>query len=1078
MRDKGEKTSQSSHQTDLTCRPSLKPRVWSIHEQIAKMSLESEIGTRDFQCTLSKDTFDDISELGYEFQNADSRLQKEFYCAVALASLRKDMETLKQILSCDPATDDDYCHAGIDCVINGSCNKEKSETEVKNRTEIKCAVGSSQKEPQGDMHDTGQFNNFDVENHRDITPRLVREALSRADDDIDDGLPILEVGCALNGRNQKYDCTASAGNFDMEAITVEEADRRNKQVSYRQVDLGRKKAYVDNSFDDSKKEKDSIAGVSEDILHEVAEYVSKQSIESAIYKLSLTILIDKNKEIKDYCLKLTNELEMKQNENDRLREELKSLQSKKNAANVLKVDRATSEETTTNLFERRGALDAFTKTDKSNDVTIKEDRFDYSTESLHPIAAELIVSQSIKYAIKTIEMAEKLSKEVCNWNEVVDMWRLKVEDERRDKVKAYDMLESNERRIDMIMNDLNVTKGSLEQSKEAFKQEKVRVKGLISQNEKLESKIASMKEEMQQKAKEKEELENLCLELTKTCDIMIEKCHLKDETFILLKGELKSASDEVIVSKDKIIKHEFDLGILNNAMAKLITMYSIRYALQSIEASEDKDRIEQLESDFQTLAQKQDEYLKRLDKNQSSDVHLTMERAPAEKDTGQFSVNKERAAPLIAAVARDSMGNDNMRVSGDLIERSRERGDPSRRNGNSITLSNGSSSNDKLAIIGNEFTSKHYTDFAKLIVNQSVNEAVRAFRSGNYISFINHRLKLERMKSSRKQKQIADFLASNQSLQQENKQLKREFERVLTISNRILKEYCSSFMKMISNFNCHIELKNLNDMKKQLSTFTEKCMNENFSRFILISPNIGNTLVNSESYNTSSKEDHDGRMVAKRQPLTRTKPYVMQNTDGAKYMECGSEKQSKNISEVESCLHNTQRLIAKYICDIAVSRALMRMGIESDEILEYYLDKKDNQYNQKFNISFEKEANFKETMLVVTDVNEGPCMSEKQQQMLTILEQCDPLLLHEMESLEDLFSRFRTAKLVHNYSQQPDYRGYNSPNSSELEFERFSQESLMSAFEEGIGEVESPHSAEDCFGFATLVMTQFMGLTI
>ena len=1090
-------------------------------------------------------------------QSRDSSLKKDCCCAEALASLKSEITTLRRILLCGPTTNIERCFEEVENFSSGSNIREDSVNGVKCRQEVNDKDGSSQIRLE-DMHIKYQHDtsvNSHFQSDIDITKRLLCDALAKVNQ-VEKHYG--EVKYKLESRSlenlddsKPNDLDAKVEVCDKRTMTDEVMDRGSEEETYRLLDLGRNNKCVNNSEEmvseieeirgvlnsnerqneallilkesidrastnvDNVLEKTEIAAMnSDDFLHGIDDHVSENSFDLDIRKDSLMRLLGRNKEIEDHCIKLCIEFENMQKENERVREELKKLQQKINDISICKMDNESLDHT---LTENRD----------NNDRIKKDIKVDHHEDWINFIA-EFTVEQSLTYVTRTIELDQRFSKELSLWKESIAKLKNEVEDERKEKLKALGMSESNEKRIEMIMNELNATISSWENSKESMKEDKSKLKVMTSELEFMEAKVTDMKKEMQQKSKEKEELEKLCLELTKNCDILIEKCHMKDEDLKKLEGKLKSTNDEIIILKNKVAEQDFITEKLKSETAKLTTENSINDGLQTNTASEDMDHIE---NDFQKSAQEENIDLKKFERSESNVLRLERQATFLIKDYEHLSRGNQSDSPLVGLDVEDKLENDNKRnpnnlrrntflindyehlsrgtqsdsplveLDGEDKLKNDNKQDPNdrkeinkkeselsrdKRSSLSVILEDGSE--EQLTICCNKFTKITEVDecnedvlhnAAESIVSQSVNEAMRIFRLENYITVIIRSLKLERLNSSKKQMQINEFLASNQSLQNENKQLKNGLERVITTSNRILEDYCNAIMKMLSSSNCNIKLEDIDDMKKQLLQLADKCMNDNCSQVIPISPCIGRKLLRSQMCSTVNNVDSIGRMLRRRkerEKLRWNKKFKTEKTEPS-YVKTEKEKENKSekkVVEAESCLSKMQGIVAKYISDIAISRALMQMGFESDDVLKYYIKRGDNENNNKFDISFEEEVVCKDTMLVVTTMNKEDTMDEKQLQMLPILEECDPLLMHEMESLKDLFLRFRSAKLIKNFARQ---MRRHSSKSNEIKKEEFSLESLLHNFEEGLGQIRAPSLTEDCLFFAELVIINFKGYT-
>ena len=1061
-------------------------------------------------------------------QNRDSSSREDFSCAAALASLKKDIATLKRIILCDHTTNTGHFFEEVENYSSGSNIREGSVSGMKNR-QVNNEDGSSDIRLDEDMHINYEHDtivNSHFESDIDVTKRLLREALARVNQ-VEKNYGAVKYKLDRRSWNNVEDSVAGMEMCDKGTMADEEMDRGHEEETCRQLDLDSNNKCVNNNeemvseieeirgiLNDNERQNEELlilkestdristnidnvlekteppAMNSDEFFHGIDDHVSKNSIDSVIHKESLLRLLSRNKEIEDKCIKLCIEFDNMQIENERVREELKRLQQKINDVSICKINNESlidRERTEYDSLEKVELVNAFAENKDNNDRMKKDIKVDHH-EDLINFIAEVTVEQSLKYVTRTMEIDQRYSKELSLLIESIAKLKYELEDERKEKLKALGMLESNEKRIETTMNELNATMGSWENSKELMKQDKNKLKAMTSQLEILETEVTNLKKEMGEKSKEKEELEKLCLELTKNCDILIEKCHMKDEDLKKLQGELNSAVDEVIILKNKVAEQDFTIETLNSAKAKLIAEYSIKYGPQSNKASKDMNHNV---NDSQALAQEENPDWKDFKSSEKNVVKTERQATFLIKDYEHLSMENQSDSQLVGLDVEDKVENDNKPDPNDLKEINKKGDELLRDKGSSLSIIVEDSSEEQLIICCKKFTNKDLTQedesneemlhrAAELIVNQSVNDAIRTNRLESYVTVISRRLKWESLNSSKKQMQIDELLASNKSLQNENKQVKNGLETVIATSSRILEEYCNSFMKMASSSNCDIDLEDIDNMKKQLVNFTEKCMNENFSQIIPISPHIGRKLLRSQIYRTLKNNDNNGRMM-RRKKKEQVEPMWNKNlkTEKIEPYNVKTGRENANKSEEEgfedkSFLNRMHRPMAKYICDMAISRALMQLGIESDEILKYYEKKRDTQINQKYNISFEQEAGCEETMLAVTAINEEDTKLEKQQQMLPILEECDPLLMHEMESLKDLFFRFRTAKMIKNYAHQMRRV---SAQPSELEKGTSSLESLLSNIEEGFGEIRAPSITEDCLIIAELVIIHCNGYT-
>ena len=830
--------------------------------------------------------------------------------------------------------------------------------------------------------------------------------------------------------------------------------------------------------DDLHTEKENLRAVSENM-----NGICKQSIEPAIREEDLPEFLDKALELEEHCSDVRNSFENMWSE---LR---KDIQEKTD--NVKRNSEVNYGSSIVNReadpIESCTIIKALAEAEGNHTGVIKEVA---CPEDLSRFIAKTIVNESLSYRMGIKELDERLSKILLEWNKTISKLGSEFENERQEKIKVLDVLDKKEMRIELIMNELNTKVGSLEMLKESEKQCKRRLKGLTTQNKKKEAKLANLRKEMGKKIKENKELETVCLDLTKSCDALMERCHMKDENLRSLEANLKRTLDEMTIIKNRLQSQERDVNSLLDVITRMLTESSIRFACQSIKLSREKDRIEKLKGTIHLQAQEKDRCLNAYECHCNSMVNGDEQAKALKNDTKPLPMSISNDVLLLDAVAEDNLENASRCISNDIHDSINNREEQSE-----STESRISCINNKSLVSSKQCASKTYAkedgfdvkcgSLATLIVDQCMDIAVKTLRVKSFITSIQQNPDEECVDSTKLQIKMREVMSSNHSLQHEHKDLKIILERVSGTLNRILREYYDSFLEVDSNSTCHLKLEGIESLRQNCLAYIERRMSETGPPFTHISPSIGNTLAISKSINAGDIDD-SVRDVRRRLPggMKQRKKQRIVYSDKTK--EEGEKpsflctrgvnlRQLEGVSETEANFEKMRKLIAKCVSDIAVSRALMQLGAGKEDILKYYVDQGSKHHSQLYDVSFEKEVDGRKT-IVVRALNDEHRRKEEQQQQqkLVFAEEDDPLLMHEMGSLNDVFFEFRTAKIMRSHPQLCDQARTCSAVSSELEMENFSLESLINNSEQGIAGMKSPSlSSEGCFSFVKLVMVIF-----
>ena len=813
--------------------------------------------------------------------------------------------------------------------------------------------------------------------------------------------------------------------------------------------------------------------------------VITHSIEPAIHGEDLSGLLDKTLELEEHCLDIRNSFESMWSE---LRNE--RLEKTDN-------DRRNSEVNYGYSIVRRDAdpiesctfIKALAEAEGNSTGVIKEAAF---PEDLSLFIAKTIVNESLSYGMRIKELDERLSKELLEWNKNIAKLGSEAENERKEKIKVLDALDKKEKRIELIMNELNTKVGSLEMLRESERQCKRRLKGLTTQNKKKEAKLANLRKEMGKKIKENKELETVCLDLTTSCDTLVEKCRKKDENLRSLEANLKQTLDEATIIKNRLQSQERNVSTLLEVIARMLAESSIRFACQSIELSREKDRIEKLESTIHLQAQEKYRYLNRYECYSNSMVNDDRQAKAVKNDCKPLPINICNDG--LDAVAEDSFENVTRCISNDLHSRIKNREEQ-----RESTESRISCINIKSLVCSKQCASKNYVkedgfdvecgNLAALIVDQCMNIAVKTLQVKSYMASIQQNPHEEFVNCSKLQLKMREVRSSNHSLQYEHKDWKEILERVVATLNRISKEYFESFLEVESNSTCQLKLERNENLRQNCLMYIEKCISETGPPFTHISPGMGNTIAVSKNSDIGDVDDsvRDVKMRPRGERKQSKKPKTVFR---GKAEEEGVEtsflcsggvnfRQSQVISETEAQLEKMRRLVAKYVLGIAVSRALVQLGVGEEDILKYYVDEGAKKRSPSHAISLEKEGDDRKKIKAVTALNDehGRKEEQQQQQKVILSEEYEPLLMHEMGSSNDTIFGFRTAKIMQSYSQLCDEARSCSADSSELGMDNCSLEYLISSFEQGIDGMGTPLLSEGCFSFVKLVMVVFADQT-
>ena len=233
--------------------------------------------------------------------------------------------------------------------------------------------------------------------------------------------------------------------------------------------------------------------------------------------------------------------------------------------------------------------------------------------------AEFIVTQNIAKAVKEIETNEKHAKvkigledEICR---VVK--QLKQKDEELRKYET--IIESDVKRIDSIMNELNNAKTTNEELKKAAKSDKGEIKQKTAQMEKVKKKIIDLKNQCSNKSITLQNYEIVIRELKLDVQRLQEKTTAKDTIIKLIKNSLVKANEEMgLLNKDLEIKKKV-IEDWESVIASFLCKLSIENAVTSAVACKEREEKE-IEDRKQQVAVEILEYANEKDKKKIQDL--------------------------------------------------------------------------------------------------------------------------------------------------------------------------------------------------------------------------------------------------------------------------------------------------------------------------------------------------------------------------------------------------------------------------------------------------------------------------
>ena len=1157
---------REAEQNELTNKPSLKPRVWSIDEQIAKLTstinvceLENEL--IDHQCFPNNDAMNTTALKSLIASSSTDMGGKAFDasdCVSALASFKRDVESLKSILLYEPTAS---THLEDDAMNrNGGTCSTSNGTEGQREVIADAVVRRQQKQ----LYD---FQNV-AKSNDDVTVKLIFEILTRVEK-LEEGYG--EIKNKLDGnsqKNQRMSNTSIAEMHEENLLNDDEQEKANGERDYEQLKMRgcslkkgllldeegrvqicardgmelemeflvevvdkyrrqnedllmlnesmvekldatchentRLEGKLEVAYTNAMKfieEKQDVWGIKfEEILDEFAGHVSKSSIQTAIHEEKFKMVLERNAEAEDRFVELSDHLQEMKIENENVTGELTRLQEKMKEAEVFRenseslIGREKKESGSSGIVALADACKV--REGNPKEMLIHNVDCDMAMDTWNELTstiAKTLVKQCIDIAIQKSECEETLSKEKEKWEDSRKELRDEIEIERKEKQKTLETLEKNEKRIESIMNELNATIGTLEDSKESIKTYKGKLKQLTSQNEDMKSKLKDLKEEINKTNKEKQDIENLCLELTKTCDLLVEKFDSKDEDFKVAKMKLGEALDEIKMLKSELGKKKCIEEILENDLANYITDQIMKNALQLIQSSKDKDYINKLENDVEKSTEKSSYFLIEIARKEDDVKDLRKQTELLKNEIENLRAQNCFADPRLE-VDRKGIGKENERMVTNLTQGSKKREFPDDEENDLI---NEDDSEEQITISCNRFPTKNsfcndiinkemidHKVVAKFITNVSVRNAITTLHLENCIKLME-----QKINSLIRQNRVKEIFASNHALMHENEKLKRDFKSAVdNTTKKILKNTYDSIVQGVLDFNFkEEELEDSETVKQKLIVLIGSCLKEYSYETNETCSKVGKKLLHGRS-NICTPENIDGikdafetQIMERKREVNRLRQRRDQNEFERQNKKTGTTE-DKGING-EQKLDEMRTMMAKYICGVVISRALMQMGIDSEEILNYYLSNSNTKTKKTYNLSFDNELNFNEGPLIVT-VNDYEESAQTKQSMLTIIKECDPLLMHEMETLKDLFFRFKTAKLIKNYLEHAKRKReemecasfVSCDGSSKLESDEFSMESITSCTEQGIGEIQNPSFTEDCIAFAQMVIKRSLYL--
>lgn len=704
-------------------------------------------------------------------------------------------------------------------------------------------------------------------------------------------------------------------------------------------------------------------------------------------------------------------------------------------------------------------------------------------DGFHQFIANAVVNLSTLTACKRIEFDERTLEEKANWKACRNEIQTELEVERKEKAKAVKMLKRKEKRIENIMNELNKTIGTLERSKASMKQDKGKIKQITSHNERMKMKIAALNREMRRTEREKRELEVICVNLTKTGDRLIEQREMRDEDIKSLERKLKNAFDEINALKDDVIEKGNETEKLICAIAKSISENCIRNAMRRLKIIEDMDRMKMIDHNIANTKEKNE-----IDRNVDGIQTLK-------------GVIKPLKASIVDTLVRGTIDSAILELGKDLMKNANAKGENVKNifendKESDIITSDiaGNKIEDQIEIYCDDVHSNRNiyknkfdidasfeTLMSKFIVNQSITQAVKTVQQDDRVKHMQEQI--SRWKQDKFRNKL---IVSNNSLQNENRLLRQNIDRLLTLTNRILKENCCAIVQVIASFsNDPEQMENIKEIKEKLLTLSNECFEGNYFRMSEISSKlfnvgceiqrrrlrIGGSACLADKLEIPKLE----RRMQKRQPTQNNGQQQNVRADNR-----GGDKREAETCSVEDGLiirkkfDEMMKMVAKFICNLVIARSMMEVGMDSDDILNYYLRVNEGRDNQRYTIAFDTDETYTSGALVVTTKEDDDDDIQKIRNIIEIIGECDPLLMHELESLKDIFFRFKTAKIIKDIVQGNSGKADGMEGCSKisclLENEEVSLESLRSEFEEGIGQIRDPSFTSESEAIAQMVI--------
>ena len=670
------------------------------------------------------------------------------------------------------------------------------------------------------------------------------------------------------------------------------------------------------------------------------------------------------------------------------------------------------------------------------------------------------VSQGIQNGKREEKQSRGFSKEEQNIEAEIAEIREEMEKERKEKLAAYERLGKDEQRIESLMNEMNLTIGTLQRSKEAMKLDKEKLEQLAVHTDAMSKKIVDLEEELEAKEKEKERAVKIWAELSKTCDSLVQKRYIRNEDRNSLAKILKSAREGFgNLRKDVLMETK---------------------AVQSTVGLQGKSR--------QSLRQ---DNLKKIE---------------AENVTKKGKVEKEEAGnERKSSTTRKMEGNENKAevnmVKGEQEDITKRPGDNDE-HGNDDIFDDHYDDLDYMEISCHHFDDKDYmattgkeeqdVSISKFIVNNSVKHSLRIVQLENRIKLMEGRLHKWKNGS-----QVKEIVQSNVIFHQDNKVLKENLGKIATTTNEILKKNCKEIMDVILNQKTRNGEERMKVFKEKLISSVNKCLNANWANINQACLGLGS--VNYDAFDDQKKKQLSGLLAGDRSVQVdgkenagkRTNQLKERKQDGMKKdktaesndvikvktnrikRQTGNNGDSKNRDvKLELGLTETLRIAAKYISDGAIARALMQVGVDNNDLLNYHLDGKEN--NRLNNCAISNVAANTKGAVVLKARNSDKCdIKNGDKGVLNVISQCDPLIMHELESLKHLFFLFKTARMVGNLLDKNHSMNDGGEillhGSKQLSRSMLSLASFRGDYEKGMGEIIDPSSTEEDHAFAQMV---------